>query len=48
LGAYLGASATFDQAIADFSLSYADQNETDHRSLLDAIASGDIPAETDT
>jgi hypothetical protein len=47
LGAYLGASATFDQSIADFSLSYADQNEVDHQSLVDAIASGNIPAETD-
>jgi hypothetical protein len=48
LGAYLGTSSTFDQAIADFSLSYADQNEVDHRSLVDAIASGDIKAEVDT
>jgi hypothetical protein len=48
LGAYLGASSTFDQAIADFSLSYADQNEVDHQSLVDAIASGTIKAEVDT
>ena len=47
LAAYLGASSTFDQAIADFSLSYADQNEVDHQSLVDAIASGHIKAEVD-
>jgi Uncharacterized protein conserved in bacteria (DUF2252) len=47
VGAYLGASPTFDQAIADFSLAYADQNEADHQSLVDAIASGTVKAEVD-
>ena len=30
IGAYLGKKDTFDQAIADFSEAYADQNERDH------------------
>jgi uncharacterized protein (DUF2252 family) len=30
LAAYLGSSATFDKAIADFARAYADQNESDH------------------
>jgi hypothetical protein len=37
LGAYLGDSPTFDEAIADFSVAYADQNERDHQSLVEAI-----------
>jgi len=42
IAAYLGNSATFDIAIADFSETYADQNEADYRALLDAEVSGRI------
>jgi len=45
IGAYLGRGDTFDQAIADFSRSYADQNEKDHSALVDAIASGRVTAQ---
>jgi uncharacterized protein (DUF2252 family) len=45
LSGYLGKSDAFDQAIADFSLSYADQNEKDHGAFKKAIKSGKIPAE---
>jgi uncharacterized protein (DUF2252 family) len=45
IGAYLGAKATFDQAIVEFASSYADCNERDHAALLAAISSGRIAAE---
>jgi uncharacterized protein (DUF2252 family) len=45
IAAYLGAGPAFDEAVAEFAAAYADQNERDHRSLLDAIASGRIRAE---
>ncbi len=46
LTGYLGKSTAFEDAIADFSVAYADQNERDHQSLLDAIKNGRIQAET--
>jgi uncharacterized protein (DUF2252 family) len=45
IAAYLGSSDVFDKAIARFAAAYADQNERDHRSLVDAVASGRITAE---
>jgi len=42
IGAYLGGGDTFDQAIADFSEAYADQNERDHDALMQAERSGRI------
>ncbi|MGH2966743.1 MAG: DUF2252 domain-containing protein [Solirubrobacterales bacterium] len=47
IGAYLGKGDTFDQAIADFSELYADQNELDYAALADAAKSGRIEVETD-
>ena len=46
IGAYLGGGKDFDHAIADFSSSYADQNQVDHQALVDAIADGDLVADT--
>ena len=46
IGAYLGASDVFDQALGDFARSYAKQNERDYQALLDAIASGTLSAES--
>ncbi len=37
---------TFDRAIADFSVAYADQNERDYAAFCDAIASGRLDATT--
>jgi uncharacterized protein (DUF2252 family) len=37
---YLGADGTFDNAIADFSASYADQNERDYEAFVAAVKSG--------
>jgi hypothetical protein len=47
IGAYLGKGDAFDQAIADFSERYADQNELDYVALADAAKSGRIEVETD-
>ena len=44
IAAYLGASDKFDQAIADFAETYADQTERDHAALADAAASGRVQA----
>ena len=45
MAAYLGGGPSFDVAVREFAESYADQNERDHQSLVDAIASGRITAE---
>jgi uncharacterized protein (DUF2252 family) len=47
IAAYLGKGEAFDQAIADFSERYADQNELDYGAVADAARSGRIKAETD-
>ena len=47
IAAYLGGSDVFDRAVTQFAAAYADQNERDHQSLLDAVASGRIIAERD-
>jgi uncharacterized protein (DUF2252 family) len=44
IAAYLGAGSKFDQAIARFASSYADQNELDYQRLADAAASGEVLA----
>jgi uncharacterized protein (DUF2252 family) len=47
ISSYLGKGETFDQAIAEFSERYADQNELDYGALADAAQSGRIEAQTD-
>jgi len=44
ISGYLGKSDTFDKAIADFSIAYADQNEKDHAALKHAIRDGKVEA----
>jgi uncharacterized protein (DUF2252 family) len=44
LSGYMGKSAAFDQAIADFSVAYADQNEKDHSALERAVRRGTVKA----
>jgi uncharacterized protein (DUF2252 family) len=46
IAAYLGGSDAWDQAIADFAVAYADQNEKDHAALATAIRTGRLVAET--
>ena len=47
LAAYLGGSAKFDQAIADFAETYADQNERDYAALKTAVKDGRAEATTE-
>jgi hypothetical protein len=42
ISGYLGKSDAFDQAIGDFALAYADQNEKDHAVLVAAVKAGRI------
>jgi hypothetical protein len=44
LAAYLGTSDRFNQAIADFAQSYADQNERDYQAFVRAIGAGRLVA----
>ena len=46
ISSYLGMSDRFDQAVADFAVSYADQAERDYEAVLAAIKQGKIPAES--
>jgi uncharacterized protein (DUF2252 family) len=41
---YLGKGDRFDEAIADFSIPYADQSERDHASLVKAVRAGKLEA----
>jgi uncharacterized protein (DUF2252 family) len=47
LTGYMGKSTAFEDALADFSVAYADQNEKDHAALLAAIRAGRIEAQTE-
>lgn len=47
IAAYLGGGPTFDNALADFAESYADQNERDHAALVAAVKSGRVTAEAE-
>jgi hypothetical protein len=44
IAAYLGKRDRFDEAIADFSRRYADQNERDYEAFSAAIKSGRLEA----
>lgn len=44
IAGYLGASGSFDRAVADFARAYADQNEADYQVFVDALAHGGLDA----
>jgi uncharacterized protein (DUF2252 family) len=44
ISGYLGKSDSFDQALGEFALTYADQNEKDHAALVKAVRSGRLEA----
>ena len=46
IAAYLGGGDAFDRAIADFSSTYADQNERDYEAFIGAVDSGRLNAVT--
>jgi uncharacterized protein (DUF2252 family) len=43
---YLGSTAVFDEAIADYALAYADQVEKDYESFRAAVRAGRFPVQT--
>ena len=45
LGAYLGKSDAFPDAMTSFAVEYADQNERDHQMLVSAVRSGRVQAQ---
>lgn len=47
IAAYLGRADVFDQAVARFAESYADQNERDHQALLDSVRAGRVSAQAE-
>ena len=46
IAGYLGKTSEFDEALADFAVAYADQNERDHAALVRAISEGRVLAQT--
>ena len=40
----MGKSDVFDEAVATFSMAYADQNEKDHAALERAVRKGNVKA----
>ena len=48
IAGYMGASETFDDAIAEFAVEYADQAHKDHRAFVRAVRQGRIKAALDT
>ena len=46
IAAYLGSKRRFENAMADFAEAYAELNKRDHKSLVKAISSGRVTAQT--
>jgi hypothetical protein len=44
IAGYLGDSDTFDTALAEFAIAYADQSERDHEALVKAVRAGRLQA----
>ena len=44
LTGYMGKSTAFEDALAEFGVAYAEQNERDHACLVDAVRSGRLEA----
>ena len=44
IAGYMGSSRTFDDAIGDFAVDYADQAERDHQAFVHAIREGRVDA----
>ena len=47
LSGYMGKSTAFEDALADFGVAYAEQNERDHAELVKAVREGRIEAHTE-
>jgi uncharacterized protein (DUF2252 family) len=46
IASYLGRAEPFDRAIAEFATTYADQNERDYETFVDAVRAGRVVAQT--
>jgi len=46
IAGYIGKGGTLSEAIADFSVIYADQAEDDHQALVQAVKEGRVEAQT--
>jgi hypothetical protein len=46
IASYMGKNDTFDRAVADFCVAYADQNERDYEAFAAAVSSGRLIAQT--
>ena len=44
IAGYMGTGSTFDEAVGEFAVEYADQNRADYRLFIKAIREGRIPA----
>ena len=44
ISGYMGKNDSFDKAIADFSMAYADQTERDYEALKKAVRAGKLDA----
>jgi hypothetical protein len=44
IAAYLGGGDVFDRAISRFAVAYADQTESDHQRMIEAIRAGELEA----
>ena len=47
IAGYMGSSSTFDDAICEFAVEYADQNQTDYRAFIKAIREKRLEVSTD-
>jgi hypothetical protein len=44
LSGYMGSSETFDDAICEFAVEYADQTQRDYRAFVKAVRDGRVKA----
>ncbi len=47
IAGYMGSGHTFDDAVGEFAVEYADQNRADHRAFLRAVREGKIEVITE-
>jgi hypothetical protein len=43
----MGSSSTFDDAVTEFAVEYADQNERDYRAFIQAVREGRLQVVSD-
>ena len=48
IAGYMGSGRTFDEAICDFAVDYADQAERDHEAFVKAVREGRVNARVES